>query len=120
MRISAKNWHAKSRQANPKRCRLSAHLAAVALVGSVVNFPAAADPHSDLFQPDAFRTGKALHKRTADLDDPLGRVCPLPATGLTLGVAVDIALCRNPATRSAWAAARLQAAELGSAESALL
>jgi len=85
-----------------------------------VNFPAAADPHSDLFQPDAFRTGKALHKRTTDLDDPLGRVCPLPAAALSLGAAVDIALCRNPATRSAWAAARLQAAELGSAESALL
>jgi outer membrane protein TolC len=33
---------------------------------------------------------------------------------------VDIALCRNPATRSAWASAHLQAAALGSAESAWL
>src|ERR1700683_1642994 len=100
--------------------RLLARLMVVALAGAVVNFPAAADPHSDLFQPDAFRTGKALHNRTTDLDDPLGRVCPLPEDALSLGAAVDIALCRNPATRSAWAAARLQAAELGGAESALL
>jgi TolC family type I secretion outer membrane protein len=33
---------------------------------------------------------------------------------------IDLALCRNPATRSAWAAAHEQAAALGSAESAWL
>jgi outer membrane protein len=106
--------------ANSFRLRLIAPLASAALVGAVVNFPAAADPKSDLFQPDAFRTGKALQKRTSDLEDPLGRVCPLPAATLSLAAAVDVALCRNPATRSAWAAARLQAAELGGADSALL
>jgi outer membrane protein TolC len=100
--------------------RLIAALAGAALVGAVVNLPAAADPRSDLFQPDAFRTGKALQKRTGNLEDPLGRVCPLPAATLSLAAAVDVALCRNPATRSAWAAARLQAAELGGADSALL
>jgi len=105
---------------NNHRSRLLARLAVAALVGSVVNFPAAADPHSDLFQPDAFRTGKTLHKLTTDLDDPLNRICPLPAAALTLAAAVEVALCRNPATRSAWAAARLQAAELGGADSALL
>jgi outer membrane protein len=106
--------------ANFFRLRLIAALAGAAFVGAVVNFPAAADPKSDLFQPDAFRTGKALQKRTSDLEDPLGRVCPLPAAALSLAAAVDVALCRNPATRSAWAAARLQAAELGGADSALL
>jgi len=85
-----------------------------------VTCPVAADPQSDLFQPDVFRTGKALQKRTNDLEDPLGRVCPLPMTGLSLAAAVDIALCRNPATRSAWASARLQGTELGIADSALL
>jgi outer membrane protein TolC len=39
---------------------------------------------------------------------------------LTLPTAVSVALCRNPATRVAWAAAHQQAAALGSAQSALL
>jgi len=108
-------------QSNPIRPRFFVmHLAGAILVAAVVNFPVAADPKSDLFQPDAFLTGKALHKRTADLNDPLGRECPLPADSLSLSAAVDVALCRNPATRTAWAAARLQAAALGGAESALL
>jgi outer membrane protein len=94
---------------------LSAFLA-ISLIGG----PALADPKSDLFQPDIFQTGKALQKRTRDLSDPLGRDCPLPAGPLSLSAAVDIALCRNPATRSSWAAAREQAAALGVAESATL
>jgi outer membrane protein TolC len=99
----------------------TARLVCAALFGAAIHVPVAAgDPKSDLFQPDAFRMGKALQKRTSGLDDPLGRNCPLPATALTLRLAVDLALCRNPATRSAWAAARQQAAVLGSAESAWL
>jgi outer membrane protein TolC len=43
----------------------------------------------------------------------------LPAT-VTLARAVERALCANPATRSAWLAARLRAAELGQAQSAYL
>jgi outer membrane protein TolC len=108
-------------QAKSVRLRRSAaHLVCAVLVVVVVDFPVAADPKSDFFQPDAFGTGKALKKRTADLNDPLGRDCPLPAGALSLSAAVDIALCRNPATRTAWAAARLQAAALGGAESELL
>ncbi len=108
-------------QSNPVRSRLFAvRLLGAALCGAVVNLPAAADPKSDFFQPDALRTGKALQKRTADLYDPTGQNCALPAGPLSLSAAVDLALCRNPATRSSWAAARLQAAALGSAESALL
>ena len=86
----------------------------------IVGSPAFADPKSDLFQPDVFQTGKALHKRTGDLNDPLGRDCPLPAGPLSLSAAVDIALCRNPTTRASWASAREQAAALGIAESAML
>ena len=74
----------------------------------------------------------------ASLDDPLGtassaptvagpwehgadaQACPVPGGVLSLGAAVDLALCRNPATRTAWATARQQAAALGSAESAWL
>ncbi len=82
--------------------------------------PAAADSRSDTFQPDVFGTGAALKDRTQWLADPLGRDCPLPAGSLTLPVAIDLALCRNPTTRSAWAAARQQSAALGQAESAYL
>jgi outer membrane protein TolC len=39
---------------------------------------------------------------------------------LSLAAAIDLALCRNPTTRSAWAVAHEQAAALGSAESAWL
>jgi outer membrane protein len=106
---------------HPFRLRLpAAYLLSAFLVATVFNQPLAADPKSDLFQPDAFHTGKALQKRTPDLNDPLGHECPLPASALSLSAAVDLALCGNPTTRSSWAAARLQAAALGSAESALL
>jgi outer membrane protein len=111
------NFH----QTNPLRPRgFTAHLLGAALCGAVVNLPVAADPKSDFFQPDVLRTGKALQNRTVDLNDPLGRECPLPSRALSLSAAVDVALCRNPATRSSWAAARAQAAALGGAESALL
>jgi outer membrane protein len=79
-----------------------------------------ADSQSDTFQPDAFRTGAALKKLTAGWSDPDGRACTLPAGPLSLAMAVDLALCRNPTTRSAWAAAREQAAALGQADSAWL
>ncbi len=49
-------------------------------------------------------------------------VCNPPALSgpLTLAHAVERALCANPATRSAWLASRLRAAELGQANSAYL
>jgi outer membrane protein TolC len=84
------------------------------------SFPAAADPQSDLFQPDVFRTGIVLQHRSSGLTDPQGRDCALPAGPLSIAAAVDLALCRNPSTRSAWASAREQAAALGQAESAWL
>jgi outer membrane protein len=93
---------------------------AVGVLSAAVALPAAADPKSDTFQPDAFRTRPALKQRTQGLTDPLEHDCPLPPNELSLAVAVDVALCRNPTTRSAWASAHLQAAALGSAESAWL
>jgi outer membrane protein len=95
-------------------------LLAAALISACVGLPAAADPKSDLFQPDFFRTRPALRQRTPGLTDPFDRTCTLPAGALSLAAAVDFALCRNPATRSAWAAAHQQAAALGSADSAWL
>jgi len=95
-------------------------LAAAMLIGSAVQLSAHADPLSDFFQPDVLRTGSALKARTPGLADPLGRDCALPAGPLSLLAAVDLALCRNPSTRSAWAAAHQQAAALGSAEGAWL
>jgi len=86
------------------------------LAGSVVGVGTAnADPWSDPFQ-----TAASLHRRTPQLTDPLGRVCTTPTGTLSLAVAIDLALCRNPTTRSAWAAARQQAAALGVADSAWL
>lgn len=119
--MSDQYQHICHHRTKPIRSRMFAfRLFGAALVASVIGLPAAADPKSDFFQPDAFHTGKALQKRTADLNDPLGRDCPLPAGPLSLSAAVDLALCRNPATRSSWAAARAQAAALGSAEGAWL
>ena len=100
--------------------RSAAPFVSAVLVITAVNSPVAADPKSDFFQPDVFGTGKALQKRTASLNDPLARNCPLPAGALSLSEAVDLALCRNPATRTSWAAARAQAAALGEAEAELL
>jgi outer membrane protein len=90
------------------------HLWAVALL-LLAPFTAAADPSFD-----PFRTGAALSARTPGLTDPLGRECSQQSGALTLPTAVDLALCRNPATRTAWANARANAAQLGSAESAWL
>jgi outer membrane protein TolC len=69
---------------------------------------------------DPFRTEAALHRETPGLTDPLGHDCAVPGGALTFPAAVGLALCRNPRTRSAWAAAQAQAAALGSAESAWL
>lgn len=70
----------------------------------------------------------------AGLDDPFstqGMVTPSPAErqicrqpvkgrALSLVDVVEIALCNNPQTRASWAAARAQAARLGSSKSAWL
>jgi TolC family type I secretion outer membrane protein len=86
-----------------------------ALAGAGVVLPAAAG------QPfDPFLTEAALQARTPGLTDPLARQCVQPTAALTFAAAVDLALCRNPSTRSAWAAAHEQAAALGVAESAWL
>jgi outer membrane protein len=69
---------------------------------------------------DPFNTDAALHRDTAGLADPLGHDCAIPGGPLTFPGAVNLALCRNPQTRSAWATAHAQAAALGSAESAWL
>jgi TolC family type I secretion outer membrane protein len=70
--------------------------------------------------PDPFRTDATLRKETAGYADPLGHDCAIPGGKLTFPAAVDLALCRNPQTRAAWAAAHQQAAALGSTESAWL
>jgi outer membrane protein TolC len=71
-------------------------------------------------EPDVFGTESALHRDTAGYTDPRGHDCAVPGGALTFDAAVNLALCRNPQTRAAWAAAAAQAAQLGSAESAWL
>ena len=82
--------------------------------------PAFADPTSDLFDPDVFRTRASLEHRLGGSIDPTDHRCVLEPGLLSLRLAIDVALCRNPTTRSAWAGAQLQAAALGSADSAYL
>jgi len=89
----------------------------LALLGVMISGPVLAAPDSRLFEPDVFRTEAGLQRHLAGLQDPDGRDCPIPGTTLTLPMAVDLALCRNPNTRAAWASAHQQAAALGSAES---
>ncbi len=70
--------------------------------------------------PDFFLTERALHRGAPGLNDPTGHICATPGPTLTFAAAVDLALCANPQTRSAWAQAHEQAAALGRAESAWL
>jgi outer membrane protein len=69
---------------------------------------------------DPFGTRSAMQQRIPELTDPLAYDCAIPGLPLTFPAAVKLALCRNPATRAAWAAAHQQAAALGIAESAWL
>lgn len=72
---------------------------------------------------DPLLTGRALDKRMLVQginNDPLNETCAQPTGALSFAAAVDIALCRNPTTRRAWAVARQRAAALGAAESAWL
>ena len=76
--------------------------------------------HANPLTPDVFGTETTLHANMGGFHDPVGRVCQLPAGLLSFDAAVDLALCRNPATRAAWASAREQAAALGAAQAAWL
>ncbi|MGH8230589.1 MAG: TolC family protein [Steroidobacteraceae bacterium] len=82
---------------------------------------ATADSLSDTFQPDIFGTNSALAHRTPGLSEPPGPDLECAVTvPLSFPAAVNLALCRNPTTRAAWATAHEQAAALGAAESAWL
>jgi len=87
----------------------------VGVVLGAIQFTACASAASDPFHTDA-----ALSKDAAGYTDPLGHDCAIPGGKLSFPAAVNLALCRNPQTRAAWAAAHQQAAALGTAESAWL
>jgi len=78
----------------------------------------AADPTED--GPDVFRTEQALRRDVPGLVDPIGHDCATPGGKLTFTAAVQLALCANPQTRTAWAQAHQQAATLGQQEAAWL
>ena len=83
------------------------------LLGLLVSSAAsAADPFSVL---DRVPPSLAPELRPAAVCDAVA-----PSGPISLAQAVERALCANPATRSAWLAARLRAAELGQAYSAYL
>lgn len=103
---------------SPSRCLY--RVACAALLWTITFGWAAADPRSDMLQPDVFGTEAALQRHMQGINDPASRHCQLTAGPVSLSAAIDLALCRNPATRSAWAAAHQQAAALGASESAWL
>ncbi|MEF8699750.1 MAG: TolC family protein [Candidatus Accumulibacter sp. UW20] len=71
---------------------------------------------------DPFATGALLPARPGLAVDGAIKPCPAPAAATRYGVfeVVDLALCRNPATREAWSLSRLQAAQVGLAQSDFL
>ena len=78
-----------------------------------------------LVAPPALAAGLTDPFSTQDMVAPsptARQICQQPPKGraLTLVDVVEITLCNNPQTRAAWAAARVQAARLGSSESAWL
>ena len=83
----------------------------------------AATARADLADPFATAARVPPLRMSAGLGDDAGVArCPsgLSAAPLSLIDAVDLALCAHPQTREAWAAARAQAAVLGSAQAAWL
>jgi len=100
----------------PRNLRQARAPLGIALLAAATCCPAAETESG----PDPFGTDRALHRGTPGLVDPLGYDCATPARNLTFAAAVELALCANPQTRSAWAQAHEQAAALGKAESAWL
>lgn len=68
-------------------------------------------------QPETLETGVALPGDSAPVACPAAKDFTQP---LTLGEAVDLALCNNPQLRSSWAAIKQQAGALGEARAAYL
>lgn len=89
------------------------------LAAAAVAAAAASGPGS-LWAMDPLATQSTLRQHTASLKDPSNYTCAVPGGPLTIDAAVELALCRNPTTRAAWAAAHQQAAALGTAEAAWL
>jgi outer membrane protein TolC len=98
----------------------SLHLAAVSMLTGALGQPAFAGTPWWGTPPDPFRTERVIRKDTPGLNDPTGLDCAVPSGPLTLSAAVNLALCRNPQTRAAWALAHQQAGTLGVSESAWL
>ena len=74
---------------------------------------------------DPFATGALTPPRPAlslNGAEPSPPACQTPAADAAYGVieVVDLALCKNPTTREVWSAARVQAAEVGVAQSQFL
>ncbi|HJV92262.1 MAG TPA: TolC family protein, partial [Azonexus sp.] len=84
-----------------------------------LSLPALAGGLSDPFDTD----GMAPLRPSPQLAARVGEApcaTEIPATPLTAVDAVDLALCNNPQTREVWAAARVQAAQVGVAQAAWL
>jgi len=92
-------------------------LIAVVLVAGTATVPTTSAHGASL---DPFQTDSLIAKAAPEYRPHAGVGCELPSAALTLAQAIDLALCRNPTTRAAWAAAQVQAASLGAAEGSYL
>jgi outer membrane protein TolC len=85
---------------------------------------AAALPSAAAGLNDPFSTGAITPPRpspqSAGRNDAAPCLRELPGAALTAVDAVDLTLCNNPQTREVWAAARVQAAQVGVAQAAWL
>jgi TolC family type I secretion outer membrane protein len=112
MKTSSSDKDTTTMQLSTSKLLLPTLLAAVCVVPqSVAASPRGLDP---------FRTERAIAKLAPEYAAHANLPCALPNGLLTLEDAINLALCRNPTTRAAWAAAQAQAANLGIAEGAFL
>ena len=101
---------------------ISALLAALALLASsavqALNFPDMLDDPL-LTKPPVLTTGATLPRDSEPIACPENEDITVPAP-LTLGDAIDLALCRNPQIKGAWALIKVQAGLVGEARGAYL
>lgn len=114
--------HRLNGSAASRKKSISALLAGLALLASsavqALNFPDVLDDPL-LTKPPVLTTGTTLPGDTEPIACPESEDITLPAP-LTLGDAVDLALCRNPQLKGAWAMIKVQAGLVGEARGAYL
>lgn len=82
-----------------------------------------AEPRDSAFKDPLSARPPVLDRGAILPGDTQSAICPPTASAddpLTLGGAIDLALCNNPQIKSAWSAIKIQAAAVGEARAAYL